>query len=92
MKRPVKNHAVTIRYMGSDTKRTFIIERGDKKFWTGKSWTRNIDRAKVFPDHKSAQKACNCYLFCSFAQESRSEIVRLNTGLPGCESFGSARK
>ena len=32
------------------------------------------------------------YLFCSLAQESRSEMVRLKTGFPGRESLGSARK
>jgi len=34
----------------------------------------------------------NVHFPCSFAQESRNEIVRMNTGLPGFESVGSARK
>jgi hypothetical protein len=32
------------------------------------------------------------YFACSFAHESRKETIRLNTGLPGFESLGSARK
>jgi hypothetical protein len=58
MKKPAKTRAVTIRYMGNGVARTFLIERGDKKYWTGRNWTKNIDKAKMYPDHKSAQKAC----------------------------------
>ncbi|CAN5534590.1 hypothetical protein BH11PLA2_BH11PLA2_16080 [soil metagenome] len=49
-------NAMTIRYMGSNHAR-FVIQRGDKAFWTGKKWSRILDMARVFFDHKAAQAA-----------------------------------
>lgn len=51
--------AIMIRYIGTDTARRFILQRGDYKFWTGHGgWSKILDCAKVFYDHGAAQKAC----------------------------------
>ena len=63
---------VTIRYMGDDDNRVFLIERGDGKFWNGKDWGKNVDRAKLFCDHKTAQKTCTALQF----QKYRGKPVR----------------
>lgn len=46
-----------IRYMGPDHARQFVIQRGDDQFWTGGGFSRVLDTAKVFRDHKRAQAA-----------------------------------
>jgi len=46
-----------VRYTGADWMRTYLIQRGDCKFWDGVRWTRIRDEAKVYHDHKSAQVA-----------------------------------
>lgn len=47
-----------IRYAGRDGFRTFHIQRSDFKFWTGDGWSRILDMAQVFRDHKTAQITC----------------------------------
>ena len=49
---------VTIRYMGPDHARRYVLQRGDHKFWTGRGWNRILDTARVFRDHRTAQRAC----------------------------------
>jgi hypothetical protein len=51
-------NAVTVRYMGADHARTFVLQRGDYAFWTGSGWDEILDNAKVFYTHQAAQKAC----------------------------------
>ena len=53
----IDKNSLMIRYLGG-ANRTFIIQRGDRKYWTGKGWIKSIDRAKVYMDHKAAQTAC----------------------------------
>ena len=48
---------MTIRYMGNDEKRLFLIQRGDFQFFTGDGFSRILDKAKVFHDHNSAATA-----------------------------------
>ena len=43
-----------IRYLGANHSR-FVIQRGDDKFWTGNGWSRILDCAEVFREHKDAQ-------------------------------------
>ena len=51
-----------IRYLGPDHARRFVIQRGDDQFWTGNEFSRVLDTAKVFRDHKKAQVAVNAIL------------------------------
>jgi len=46
-----------IRYIGQDHARMFTIQRGDFKYWDGSGWSRILDKAKVFHDHKTAAEA-----------------------------------
>jgi hypothetical protein len=50
-------NAIMVRYTGADWMRTYLVQRGDCKFWNGERWTRIRDEAKVYHDHKSAQVA-----------------------------------
>lgn len=50
---------IMIRYTGSDQARRHVLQRGDYKFWTGDGWDKRLDTAKVYYDHRSAQKACS---------------------------------
>ncbi len=52
------NNTLTIRYIGTDDNRQFLIQRGDHKFWTGSDWHKSFDKAKPFTDHKAAQLTC----------------------------------
>jgi hypothetical protein len=47
-----------VRYTGADHARRFVIQRGDYKFWTGDGWDKILDKAKVYSDHPTAQRAC----------------------------------
>jgi hypothetical protein len=51
-------YAVTVRYIGADHARRFILQRADYKFWTGAGWSAALDNAKVFYDHGAAAQAC----------------------------------
>lgn len=55
MKNP---NGVTIRYMGPDHARRYVLQRGDRTFWTGRGWNGVLDTARVFRDHRAAQRAC----------------------------------
>ncbi len=46
--------ALTIRFVGPDDKRKYLVQRGDFKFWTGDGFSRILDMAKVFRDHGEA--------------------------------------
>ncbi|MGL4424332.1 MAG: hypothetical protein ACRCZF_26995 [Gemmataceae bacterium] len=48
-------NTLTIRYLGSNHAR-FVIEKGGA-YWTGTDWSRILDTAQVFFDHKAAQAA-----------------------------------
>jgi hypothetical protein len=48
-----------VRYTGTDENRRFVIQRGDFSYWTGEKWSKILDNAKVFNDHKSAQTTCS---------------------------------
>ncbi len=50
--------AVMIRYIGADHARRFVLQRGDYQFWTGDGWSKILDCAKIFYDHRAAQRAC----------------------------------
>ncbi|MCE9562918.1 MAG: hypothetical protein K8U57_12815, partial [Planctomycetes bacterium] len=50
-------NTIMVRYTGADWMRTYLVQRGDCKFWDGERWTRIRDEAKVYHDHKSAQVA-----------------------------------
>jgi hypothetical protein len=50
-------NTIMVRYTGADWRRTYLIQRGDFKFWDGERWTHIRDMAKVYMDHKSAQVA-----------------------------------
>lgn len=50
--------AVTVRYIGADHARRFVLQRADYKFWTGDGWDAILHNAKVFYDHGAAQNAC----------------------------------
>lgn len=54
----MNDSTLAIRYIGADQARRFVIQRGDFAFWTGDDFDVNIDAAKVYYDHKTAQKAC----------------------------------
>jgi hypothetical protein len=56
----VKNpEGITVRYIGNDNHRLFCLQRGDSKYWTGDGdWSRILDEARIFQDHKSAQMTC----------------------------------
>ena len=45
---------LTIRYIGTDDARMFVVQRGDFKFWDGNGFSRILDNAKVFHDHGEA--------------------------------------
>ena len=47
-------NCLRIRYIGSDSCRMYTIQRGDFKFWDGESWTKILDKAKVYRDHDAA--------------------------------------
>jgi hypothetical protein len=54
----MNNDTVTVRYTGTDTKRMYVIQRGDLTFWTGEGFHPSLDMAKVFYLHKTAQITC----------------------------------
>ncbi len=43
-----------IRYLSANHSR-FVIQRGDDRLWTGDGWSKILDCAQVFRDHKDAQ-------------------------------------
>lgn len=47
-------HTMMIRYMGPDHARRHVIQRGDGSFWTGEAWSKILDNAQLFDDHKTA--------------------------------------
>lgn len=50
---------ITVRYIGNDDRRLFCLQRGDSKYWTGDDgWSRILDKARIFRDHKTAQMTC----------------------------------
>jgi hypothetical protein len=51
----VNKNVLTIRYIGPDDAHEYVVQRGDKMFWSGFNWVKTIDSAKVFTDHKAAQ-------------------------------------
>jgi hypothetical protein len=51
-------NAVMVRYIGADHARRFVLQRADYCYWTGGDWDKRLDCAKVYNDHRSAQKAC----------------------------------
>jgi hypothetical protein len=51
-------NAILIRYVGADWLRQHILQRGNGDFWTGDGWSKIRDCAKVFRQHKDAQRAC----------------------------------
>lgn len=56
MKNP---EGITVRYIGNDDRRLFCLQRGDSKYWTGDDgWSRILDKARIFRDHKTAQMTC----------------------------------
>jgi len=50
-------NCLRIRHIGTDSCRLFTIQRGDFKAWTGDSWSKVLDKAKVFHDHGAAATA-----------------------------------
>jgi hypothetical protein len=49
---------LTIRYMGSDDHRRFVIQRGDGRFWSDEDWSPALEDATLFASHKVAQEVC----------------------------------
>jgi len=47
-----------IRYFGADWNRYHCLQRGDGTYWTGDSWSRVLDCAKIFRQHRDAQQEC----------------------------------
>jgi hypothetical protein len=52
-----KSNALHIRYIGPDSAREYVVQRGDKMFWDGENWVDSIDSAKKYMAHKTAQVA-----------------------------------
>jgi hypothetical protein len=61
-----------VRYVGADHARRFVLQRADYLFWTGTEWDKRLDCAKVFYDHRSAQKACGAIQY----QQYKGKPVR----------------
>ncbi len=52
-------NAIHIRYMGPDWHRVFVVQRANGEFWSGNSWTKILDCAKVYRKHRDAQRDCS---------------------------------
>lgn len=70
--------SLTIRYIGSDAARRYVLQRGDFMFWTGDGFSRILDKAKVFRDHDSAATAVTALQYQQFkgkpVREFRMEL------------------
>lgn len=64
--------AVMIRYIGTDAARRFLLQRGDYQYWTGEGWSKILDCAKIFYDHRAAQRACGAIQY----QQYRGKPLR----------------
>jgi hypothetical protein len=51
-------NAILVRYFGADWNRYHCLQRGDGHFWTGDGWSKILDCAKVYRQHRDAQRAC----------------------------------
>ena len=49
------SNSLMIRYAGSDYSRTFLIQRGDGQFWTGRGFSVRESDAEVFDDKHRCQ-------------------------------------
>ncbi len=54
----VNGNALLIRYCGSDSNRFHILQRASGDIWTGDGWSRILDCAKIFREHRDAQREC----------------------------------
>ena len=52
------NNALLIHYFGAAWNRYHCIQRAGGDFWTGDSWSRILDCAKIFREHREAQREC----------------------------------
>lgn len=53
-----REKTLMIRYISADHARRHVIQRGDGKYWTGEGFSKILDEAKIFKEHKVAQTAC----------------------------------
>jgi hypothetical protein len=51
--------AVTVRFIGADDRRRFLVQRQDGKLWTGRRWTREVPEARLYVRLRDAQAVCN---------------------------------
>lgn len=51
-------NAILVRYLGADWNRYHVLQRGNGDFWTGNGWSKILDCAKIFRQHRDAQRAC----------------------------------
>jgi hypothetical protein len=76
------DHTLLVRYIGADHARRHVIQRGDGKFWTGEGWSKILDKAKVFVEHKDAQTACAALQYQQYkGKPIRSFKVEVNITL-----------
>ena len=58
---------ITVRYIGSDQRRLFCVQRGDSTFWAGDDgWSRILDKAQIYRTHKDAQAACSALQYAVY--------------------------
>ena len=80
----VKNvNTLMIRYLGSDGNRYHVVQRGDGLFWTGKGWSRILDCAQIFRDHRAAQAQC-CAIQTKRYRGKPSRSYRLEVAVTLC--------
>lgn len=71
-----------VRYTGADHARRFVIQRGDGKFWTGEGYSKIMDSAKVFTDHKTAQTTCSALQYQKYkGKQMRTFKVEVSIAL-----------
>ena len=75
-------NAVMIRYTGCDARRTYLLQRGDFAYWTGSGWSKILDNAKVFRNHRAAGVACAAIRYQQYKNKPiRTFRVELNITL-----------
>lgn len=50
--------SVAIRSLGRDNNLRFLVQRRDGKFWTGRAWTTEVPKARLYARLRDAQHVC----------------------------------
>ena len=70
-----------------------MIQRGDFKYWTGEGFDKILDKAKVYYDHKTAQRACAALQYRQYKGKAvRTFKVEVNITLVADEVEGISQE